>query len=86
MMRLEGPSARRLRRQLAQRRRWETALLALLFGHWAYHKNREWNALVNDLTFAAPDPDFWDFASLAAAEAPQHIDLADRAQAQTPAR
>lgn len=49
MFRFEGPAARRLRRQAAQRARWEIALLALAVGHWAYHKNREWNLLVKDL-------------------------------------
>ena len=49
MFRFETPAARRLRRQAARRTRWEIALLALAVGHWAYHKNREWNVLVKDL-------------------------------------
>ena len=49
MSRLEGPAARRLRRQAARRTRWEIAIFALAVGHWAYHKNREWNLLVRDL-------------------------------------
>ena len=49
MFRFEGPAARRLRRQAAQRARWEIALLALAAGHWAYHKNREWDLAVKDL-------------------------------------
>ncbi len=40
---------RRLQRRAAQRRRWELALLALAVGHWAYHKNREWDLVVKDL-------------------------------------
>ena len=49
MFRFEGAAARRLRRKAAQRTRWEFALLALAVGHWAYHKNREWDLLVEDL-------------------------------------
>lgn len=52
MFRFEGPAARRLRRQAAQRARWEIALLALALGHWAYHKNREWDLAVKDLAAA----------------------------------
>lgn len=55
-MHLEGPMARRYRRKLVQRRRWELTLLALAIAHWAYHKNREWNALVTDLVSGRPDP------------------------------
>jgi hypothetical protein len=49
MLRFEGPAMRRLQRRAAQRRRWELALLALAVGHWAYHKNREWDLVVKDL-------------------------------------
>ena len=56
-MHLEGPMARRYRRKLVQRRRWELTLLALAIAHWAYHKNREWNALVTELASGRPDPD-----------------------------
>jgi hypothetical protein len=49
MLRFEGPAVRRLQRRAAQRRRWELALLALAVGHWAYHKNREWDLVVKDL-------------------------------------
>ncbi len=49
MLRLEGPAVRRLQRRAVQRRRWELALLALAVGHWAYHKNREWDLVVKDL-------------------------------------
>jgi predicted metalloprotease len=49
MLRFEGPATRRLQRRAAQRTRWELALLALAVGHWAYHKNREWNLAVKDL-------------------------------------
>jgi hypothetical protein len=49
MLRFEGPATRRLQRRAAQRTRWELALLALAVGHWAYHKNREWNLVVKDL-------------------------------------
>ncbi len=51
MSRFEGPAVRRLQRRAAQRRRWELALLALTVGHWAYHKNREWDLAVKDLVF-----------------------------------
>lgn len=54
MMRLEGPSARRLRRRLARRQQWELALVALAVCHWAYHKNRDWDLLVRELTFGDP--------------------------------
>jgi hypothetical protein len=49
MLRFEGPATRRLQRRAAQRTRWELALLALALGHWAYHKNREWDLVVKDL-------------------------------------
>ncbi len=49
MLPFEGPAVRRLQRRAAQRRRWELSLLAFAVGHWAYHKNREWNLVVKDL-------------------------------------
>ena len=49
MMRREGPAVRRMQQRAAQRRRWELTLLALAVGHWAYHKNREWDLAVKDL-------------------------------------
>ena len=49
MIRFEGPASRRLRQRAAQQRRWQLALLALAVGHWAYHKNREWDLAVKDL-------------------------------------
>jgi len=49
MWRFDGPAVRRLRRRAVQRTRWELALLALAAGHWAYHKNREWDMVVKDL-------------------------------------
>ena len=52
MFRFEGAAARRLRRKAALRTRWEIALLTLVVGHWAYHKNREWDLLVKDLVAA----------------------------------
>lgn len=54
MMRLEGPAARKLRRRLARRQRWELALLALAVCHWAYHKNRDWDLLVSELVSDDP--------------------------------
>jgi hypothetical protein len=61
MFRFEGPAARRLRRQATQRARWEIALLLLAVGHWAYHKNREWDLLVKDLVASrAGEYDFDD--------------------------
>lgn len=52
MLRFEGPAVRRLQRRAVQRRRWEIALLALAVGHWAYHKNREWDLVFKDLIAA----------------------------------
>ncbi len=52
MLRFEGPAVRRLQRRAVQRRRWKIALLALAVGHWAYHKNREWDLVVKDLVTA----------------------------------
>jgi len=49
MLRFEGPAVRRLQRRAVQRKRWELAVLALAVGHWAYHKNREWDSVVKDL-------------------------------------
>jgi hypothetical protein len=60
MMRLEGPSARKLRRRLARRQQWELALLALAVCHWAYHKNRDWDLLVSELTSGDPYDGFAD--------------------------
>ena len=64
MIRIEGFAARKLRRRLERRQRWELTLLALAVCHWAYHKNRDWNVLVNELisgdpfqAFADPDVD-----------------------------
>jgi hypothetical protein len=60
MMRLEGPAARKLRRRLARRQRYELALLALAVCHWAYHKNRDWDLLIRELTSADPYEGFTD--------------------------
>jgi hypothetical protein len=56
MLRFEGPATRRLRRRAAQRTGWELALLALAVGHWAYHKNREWDLVVKDLVATRDRP------------------------------
>lgn len=78
MMRIEGPAVRRMQQRAAQRRRWELALLALAVGHWAYHKNREWNLAVKDLIAARGEGlsiDVPDYAE-AFATVPSHdIDL-----------
>ncbi len=78
MLRFEGPAVRRLQRRAVQRRRWEIALLALVVGHWAHHKNREWNLVVKDLITARElelDLDAVDDAGPSTA-APSHtIDL-----------
>lgn len=78
MLRFEGPGVRRRQRRAAQRRRWELALLGLAFGHWAYHKNREWDLLVKDLAATRGWPSALDALDDAgpSATAPSHtIDL-----------
>lgn len=78
MFRFEGPAALRLRRQAAQRTRWELALLALAVGHWAYHKNREWELLVKDLVVSRGrrlDLDDLDDAGPSTTAPPHAIDL-----------
>jgi hypothetical protein len=78
MIRFEGPAIRRLQRRAAQRRRWELALLALAVGHWAYHKNREWDLAVKDLVAIRnwqSALDAIDDAEPSTAASPQTIDL-----------
>jgi hypothetical protein len=78
MMRFEGPAVRRLKRRAVQRRRWEIALLALAVGHWAYHKNQEWDLAVKDLITARGlelDLDAVDDARPSTAAASHTIDL-----------
>lgn len=62
MFRFEAPATRRLRRQATRRTRWELGLLALAAGHWAYHKNREWNLVVKDLVASRAGDLFFDAA------------------------
>ncbi len=86
MMRLEGPAARRLRHRLAQRQRWELALLALAVCHWAYHKNRDWDLLVSELVPDDPYDSFADLDGRAVAGetvARQTLDLSAPADART---
>lgn len=88
---VEGPVARRYRRRLAQRRRWELTLLALAIAHWAYHKNHAWNELVTDLGNSTLYPDFSELdpnldAALPAAVPPDRIDLTSPAEAREGAR
>ncbi len=78
MIRFEGPAVRRLQRRAAQRRRCELSLLALAVGHWAYHKNREWDLAVKNLVAIRN----WEAALVALDDAepsttapPQTIDL-----------
>jgi hypothetical protein len=78
MLRFEGPAVRRLQRRAAQRRRWELSLLALAVGHWAYHKNREWNLVVKDLVAIRgwqSDLDAPDDAGPSTTAPPHTIDL-----------
>lgn len=84
MVRFEGPAARRLRERAARRTRWEIALLALAVGHWAYHKNREWDTFVKELAIPRGGrldlDDVEDFDDLAGegrwpAASPRAIDL-----------
>ncbi len=78
MLRFEGPAVRRLQRQAAQRRRWELALLGLAVGHWAYHKNHEWNLVVKDLVAIRgwqSDLDALDDAGPSTTARPHAIDL-----------
>ena len=81
---MEGPSARRRRRELAQRRRRTLALLAIAVGHWAYHKNRAWNDMISELTYSRPYADELDIVTSNAASSPAtpaRIDLTSPAAA-----